>query len=201
MLLENDAVNPCASPSSDAALGWLREHGDALYAYAVLRARDSHVAEDLVQETLLAAMGAAGDFRGESSERSWLFGILKHKLLDHLRQALRERPLVGENGADGLEELFDRRGHWKVRVSKWGADPHTLAESAEFRAVLTRCLSRLPARMAHLFWLRQEEGAETPRLCEELNISAANAWAILHRARAGLRKCLTTHWFNGEVSR
>lgn len=124
-------------------------------------------------------------------------GILRHKLIDHLRQNLRERPL-GEAAGDGLADLFDRRGHWKVSPSKWSADPHALAENAEFRDVLARCLSRLPARMASLFWLREAEQVQTAELCERLNVTAANVWVILHRARSGLRKCLTTHWFDGE---
>jgi RNA polymerase sigma-70 factor (TIGR02943 family) len=179
-----------------SALGWLGEHGDVLYAYALSRVRDPHAAEDLVQETLLAGLAAAGGFQGQSSERSWLIGILRHKLTDHLRRSFRERP-PAESGADGLDGLFDRHGHWNTAPSKWGADPHALAEDAEFFAVLTRCLSRLPARTAHLFWLREAEGVDTSELCERLNVTAANVWAMLHRARCGLRECLRIHWFDG----
>lgn len=179
---------------------WLEEHGDALYAYALGRVRDPHAAEDLVQEALVAGLGAPGGFAGRSAERTWLIGILRHKLLDYLRRILRERPL-GETGGDGPDDLFDRRGRWKVSPSEWDADPHALAERAEFRQVLAQCLSGLPARMAHLFWLREAEGVDTPELCDRLNITAANAWAILHRARSGLRKCLTVHWFDGDHPR
>jgi RNA polymerase sigma-70 factor (ECF subfamily) len=196
MILDNDAVTPPAAP----ALRWLEDHGDALYSYALARVRDPHAAEDLVQETLLAGLGSAAAFQGRSAERSWLIGILKHKLWDHLRRSLRERPL-SESGPDGLDCLFDRRGRWKTPPSKWNADPHALAETAEFRGVLALCLSRLPARMAQLFWLREAEGVETAELCERLNVTAANAWAILHRARSGLRRCLTAHWFDGGDSK
>src|SRR5689334_24977155 len=81
----------CNSPQ--LALRWLEEHGDALYACALARVRDPHVAEDLVQETLVAGITSADTFSGRSAERSWLIGILKHKLVDHLRRNLRERPL------------------------------------------------------------------------------------------------------------
>jgi RNA polymerase sigma-70 factor (ECF subfamily) len=149
-----------------------------------------------VQETLLAGIASAGSFDGGSSERTWLVGILRHKLVDYLRRSFRERPPAGP-GADGLDGLFDRRGHWKAAPSKWGADPHALAEDAEFLAVLNRCLSRLPARTAHLFWLREAEGVETAELCERLDVSPSNVWAMLHRARCGLRECLRVHWFDG----
>lgn len=186
--------------SCEAAVRWLDEHGDALYAYAMGRVRDPHVAEELVQESLLAALVAVQAFDGRSAERTWLIGILKHKLVDYVRRDLRERPLA-TNGADGHEDLFDQRGRWKVSPSSWGTDPHALVERAEFREVLARCLARLPARMAQVFWMREADGVETPELCDQLNITPVNAWAILHRARSGLRKCLSSHWFDGERPR
>jgi RNA polymerase sigma-70 factor (TIGR02943 family) len=187
----------CDGAEAPAALRWLEEHGDALYAYAVSRVRDPHTAEDLVQETLLAALAAVSRFEGRSAERSWLIGILKHKLLDHLRHNLREQPL-NQVGADWSDEMFDRRGHWKTSPARWhAADPHALAENAEFRDVLAQCLSRLPSRMAQLFWLREAEDMQTAELCERLDLTAANVWAIMHRARTGLQKCLTLHWFDG----
>src|SRR5437588_3415875 len=113
------------------AVRWLEEHGDALYAWALARLRDPHVAEDLVQETLLAGLASAEKFLGQSAERSWLIGILKHKLIDHLRRDMRERPL-SQMPAEAKADWFDHRGHWKEAPKKWNADPHVLAESAEF---------------------------------------------------------------------
>jgi len=196
MTVDDDRVGDATLP----AVRWLDEHGDAMYAYAAARVRDPDVAEDLVQETLLAALASADGFLARSSERSWLIGILKHKLVDHLRRSLRERPL-GEGGADGLSDLFDQRGRWKVPPATWSAEPHALAEKAEFRVVLAQCVSRLPARMAQMFWLREAEQMETTELCERLNVTATNVWAILHRARSGLRKCLTMRWFDGDEPR
>jgi RNA polymerase sigma-70 factor (ECF subfamily) len=184
--------------SSSPASRWLDEHGDALYAFAMARVRDPHVAEELVQESLLAALTAAAEFTGRSAERTWLIGILKHKLIDHVRRQLRERPLTPDTGVDRPDELFDRRGHWKVSPGSWGHDPQALVERAEFRDVLARCLRRLPARVAQVFWLREAEEVETAELCERLKITPVNAWAILHRARIGLRRCLSLHWFDGE---
>jgi RNA polymerase sigma-70 factor (ECF subfamily) len=143
---------------------WLEDHGDALYSYALSRVRDSHVAEDLVQETLLAGCAAVTGFMGWSAERSWLIGILKHKLVDHLRRSLHERP-VSESVPDGPGDVFDRSGHWKTSPAKWKADPYELVERTEFRDVLSQCLSRLPWRMAQLFWLREAEEMETNELC------------------------------------
>lgn len=187
-------------PSALPALAerWLSEHGDALYGYAMRRVRDAHAAEDLVQETLLAAIKTAGDFAGRSLERTWLVGILKHKLVDHLRRSIRQKPLSDMlSSADS--DFFDERGNWKVRVSSWRGDPRTIAENAEFRRVLASCLSKLPPRTAHVFWLHEAESTDSADLCKELGISPTNLWTMLHRARVGLQRCLSVNWFeSGE---
>ena len=175
-------------------LHWLDEHGDALYAYALSRVRNPDVAEDLVQETLLAAIKGQKDFGGRSAERTWLTGILKHKLIDHLRKSTRQRPL-SELDVDVAEEFFDSRGQWKVSSSDWQGRPDALLEREEFRDVLQGCLSKLPSRIAQLFWLREAEDVSTEQLCQELGITPTNVWTMLHRARLGLRRCLGENWF------
>ncbi|HSV15616.1 MAG TPA: sigma-70 family RNA polymerase sigma factor [Tepidisphaeraceae bacterium] len=183
--------------SSDRAVQWLDDHGDALYAYAVLRVRQSQDAEDLVQETLLAAIRARDAFDGDASERTWLISILKHKIADHLRRALRDSGTGHTDGDAAVKavEPFDKRGVWTVSVKRWPGTPSELLEQAEFRDVLARCLAKLPARMAQLFWLRAAEGKRTAAVCEELEISTDNAWTLLHRARSRLRQCLASNWF------
>jgi RNA polymerase sigma-70 factor (ECF subfamily) len=176
------------------ALHWLEEHGDALYAYALPRVRNADAAEDLVQETLLAALAGQERFAGQSAERTWLMGILKHKLIDHLRKSIRQRPL-SELEIDVTSEFFTERGLWKISSPPWDGRPEAGVEQAEFQAVLQRCLSKLPSRLAELFWLREAEGVTTERLCQELGITPTNVWTMLHRARLGLRQCLNQNWF------
>jgi RNA polymerase sigma-70 factor (ECF subfamily) len=179
------------------AVRWLEEHGDALYAYALPRVRNSDSAEDLVQETLLAAIKAHKSFAGLSAERTWLTGILKHKLIDHLRRSVRQRPL-SELDVDVTEEFFDSRGRWKAASPEWQGRPDALLERDEFRRVLQSCLSKLPSRIAQLFWLREAEDVSTDQLCQELGITPTNVWTMLHRARLGLRRCLGENWFGNS---
>ena len=185
------------SVSTTSAERWLGEHGDVLYAYAIRRVRDAHAAEDLVQETLLAAISAAGGYAALSAERTWLIGILKHKLIDHLRKSLRQRP-VTEIEIEGNFDTFAPNGHWTVRVSSWRGDPRQTLENKEFRAVLASCLSKLPARTAEVFWLHEAESMNSKDVCKELGLSATNVWTMLHRARLGLQRCLTANWFEGS---
>ena len=184
--------------SSAAAVRWLTEHGDALYRYAQQRVRNPDVAEDLVQETLLAALASSDGFGGRSAERTWLIGILKHKLVDHLRISIRQQPLT-ELQSEGDLDPFDKNGRWKIRVSKWQCDPHETVENAEFQKTLASCLSKLPPRIAQVFWLHEAESMSSKELCKELEISPTNVWTMLHRARLRLQRCLSLNWFeSGE---
>ncbi|MBI1733439.1 MAG: sigma-70 family RNA polymerase sigma factor [Gammaproteobacteria bacterium] len=171
---------------------WLDRHGDALYAYALVRTRNAATAEDLVQEALLAAFAGRDAFKGESAERTWLTGILKHKVIDHLRRRGREVPLVEERDYPaGVEDAcFDERGHWQVDVRDWSR-PDRALEQDELRAALRDCIAALPERLGMLFVLREVDGMETDELLAALNISSANnLWVMLSRARLRLRACL-----------
>jgi RNA polymerase sigma-70 factor (ECF subfamily) len=181
---------------------WVDQHGDCLYSYALRRLRDRGVAEDLVQETFLAALQAREKFAGHSSERTWLIGILKHKIVDHFRRTSRESPLDDpESLAYEREDAFNSAGewvdHWKEGQgpTEWGTDPGTVLEQKEFWEILDRGLSTLPARLAQVFMLREMEGLSTEEICKTLNISTSNLWVMLHRARMHLRRYLEINYF------
>lgn len=177
---------------------WLELHGTALYRYALARLRDPHKAEEAVQETLLAALEARDRYSGEARLRTWLIGILKHKLIDQFRREARERPLDEELAACCLDlapedALFAADGHWRERIADWG-DPEQTLRQDQFLQVLQRCLDRLPARLARLFLLREVEEEPTEVICGELAITPGNLWTMLHRTRLGLRQCLERNW-------
>lgn len=188
---------PTPNDASDPAR-WLDLHGDALYRFAYLRTRDESLAEDLVQETLLAALKARERFAGESSERTWLIAILKNKLVDHMRRAGREAPLPDDSdNTDAFDALFNERDHWSVRPRDWGR-PHETLENQQFWRVLMDCLATLPARLAEGFVLREIDGLSTDEVCKVLEVTTSNLWVSLHRARMRLRLCLETQWFSHE---
>lgn len=183
---------------SDPA-GWVDSHGDALFRYAMIRVRDRSLAEDLVQETLLAAFQGRDAFSGRSSERTWLVGILKNKIADHFRRKsredLRDELFLREHLGAGP---FDETGHWKTGPAHWGTNPADLARQADFLDHLRRCLSALPGNQADAFTLREIDGMTTREICKILEISETNLWVILHRARMRLRDCLEANWFGGK---
>jgi RNA polymerase sigma-70 factor (ECF subfamily) len=178
---------------------WVDLYGDALYGYALSRLQDPSVAEDLVQETFLAALGALKNFKGHSSIKTWLTGILKHKIMDHLRRKYREAPReYAEPDGQNRDGFFDEHGAWKRKPTKWAADPHRLVQQQQFMETLFKCLAGLSEQAARAFVFREMEGMSTEELCKVLEISATNSWVILHRARMKLRHCLEVNWFATE---
>ncbi|WP_447979962.1 sigma-70 family RNA polymerase sigma factor [Candidatus Nitrospira bockiana] len=189
--------SPIGSMATDAPSDpeqWLTRHGDYLYRCALLRVHDARAAEDVVQETLLAALQSRTRFAGRSSERSWLVGILKHKVIDHFRKHSREAPAEDGDvhGGGEREHSFDDVGNWHPdgRPKEWGEDPGVLLERKEFWDGLSRCLETLPPRLARVFSLRELDDVSTEEICQILDISANNLWVMLHRARMQLRRCL-----------
>lgn len=165
-----------------------------LLRYAGLQLRDSDAAEDAVQEALLAALASEAAFAGRSNLRTWLTGILKHKIVDHIRRASRESPVEAGSGPLELEDLFDARGHWRDAPLQW-TDPDAALEQQRFFAALEECLARLPAKTARTFMMREHLGCETDEICKELGITPTHCWVLLYRARMALRECLQLNWF------
>jgi len=181
---------------------WVVDYGDYLYRYALSRVQDPATAEDLVQETFLAALRAQAGFRGQSSERTWLTGILKHKVIDHIRRKSRERPVNDiEASVDSLDERFDDKGHWRVGPAKWTVNPRKLLEQKEFWTVFYSCLSKLSDRLAQALVLREMDGLSSDEIRKIFNTSETNTYVLLHRARMRMRDCLEARWFREEKAK
>lgn len=156
--------------------------------------RDPHLAEDVVQETFLAAIKSPS-FAGDSSPRTWLTGILKHKIIDVMRKNVREivaSDLMSDADAS-MDEFFDDTGHWIEGPQAWDM-PEDALEQKQFLRILQNCMDKLPAKLAALFMLRDVQETDNDEICKELNITATNAWVMLYRARMGIRKCLEINW-------
>jgi len=186
---------------------WVDRHADALFRYALARLGDSTAAEDAVQEGLLAALASMDRFDGHSSERTWLVGIVRHKVLDLIRRRLRttaadagsaahagaldhaRAPTRGGGGA--VPSSVVCRADRAVRTPESGApDPGEHASRREARARLRRCLDRMPSAQRQLLLLREVDGVPTPTLCEIFGVTPTNLWTMLHRAKARLRALL-----------
>src|SRR6266536_3041178 len=197
------AMKSAAKKTTLDPVRWLDEHGDYLYRYALMRVRDAAAAEDLLQETLLAAIGSYQAHEGRSSERTWLVGIMKHKVVDYFRRLARtpEFHLSNDEGndLDWFESEGAWRGHWREDQApvSWPVDAVKLLESRDFWETFDRCLTRLSPQMAIAFTLREIDGLSSEEICEILNVTPNNLWVILQRSRAKLRHFLEAEWFRG----
>lgn len=179
---------------------WLDQYGDYLYRYALMRVRDAAIAEDILQETLLAAFNSSQNHAGRSSERTWLVGIMKHKVVDYFRRVGRMTQFqltTADEESDSFENSGPWRGHWREDQApvSWPVDAAAVVESREFWETFERCLSQLPQQIAIAFTLREIDGLSANEICEILQITPNNLFVILHRGRAKLRHLLETEWF------
>ena len=184
---------------------WVEEHGDYLFGFALIRLRDVAKAEDMVQETFLAALKGAEGFAGRSAEKSWLAGILKHKILDYYRKAGRESSFTDlefysdEEGDRFIPEgVF--AGGWihELGPLEWSSDPGASLDREAFWKTFHDCSNKLSKNISTVFTLREVDGVESEEICKLLNISENNLWVMLHRARMALRRCLETNWFGKQ---
>lgn len=175
---------------------WLNEHGDYLYSYAFLKIKDKHVSEDLVQETFLAAIVAKNNFANQSTIRTWLTGILKHKMVDYFRRQGRVvaiGDLVDQDDEDNLDYFFKTNGSWIEKPDTFPS-PESLFQQKEFWKIFQKCLSGLKPRQAEIFLAKEIHETSSEDICKHYSITPTNVWVIMHRARLSLIKCLKIHW-------
>ncbi len=172
-----------------------------LLRFAQHQLRNAAWAEDAVSETVVAALERPQSYAGAAALKTWLVGILKHKLVDQIRRHGREvlaadlaQPAEDDGGADLDELLFDAQGHWREPPADWGA-PGVLLAQKQFMAVLETCVERLPGQQGRVFLMREWLELDTAEICEQTGVNAGHLFVLLHRARLRLRECLQLHWF------
>jgi RNA polymerase sigma-70 factor, ECF subfamily len=176
---------------------WIEEHGEILWKFAMARTRSREVAEEVVQETLLAALQGYGSFAQKSAERTWLLAIAAHKIADHFRRTRRSRGAVGAQGCPaggcgcgGCEGGFTPAGRWEAIAPAWPGLGSSGEERREQAQALAECIDALPAGQGEAFWLRDVLGIPAAEVCRTLGLTETNLWSRMHRARAALRACL-----------
>jgi RNA polymerase sigma-70 factor (ECF subfamily) len=179
---------------------WVDQYGDLMYRYTLVRVKDPNSAEEIVQMTFFSALQSQATFAGRSSEKSWLFGILKHKILDHYREMSKSRKmdLLDEDGSDSPDNQFDSSGHWKKMPVRWSEDPEKAAENSQLAKALSHCIDGLSEKFRSIFVLKEIDGLSSEDICKEFNIKPTNLWVMLHRSRTQLKKCLESNWLLDE---
>jgi RNA polymerase sigma-70 factor (TIGR02943 family) len=173
---------------------WVNDYTEELYSWAYFKTSSALTAEDLVQDTFLAAAEKLSSFNGNSSPKTWLFSILNHKIIDFYRKKS-VNPVVLEN--DNISQFFNNDDGWRSEKTPtdWQDEEINLLDNEEFNAVLKKCLDALPEKWSmsvKLKYLTEKSGED---ICQELGISTTNFWQIVHRAKLQLRNCIENNWF------
>lgn len=179
---------------------WTELYADGLFGYAYSKTGDNNLSEDLVQETFLAGLNAQKNFKGQCSEKTWLYAILKFKIADYYRKASTKYEVTNlsfqEDEGSHIDAFFTEDGNWKENASpkKWQAPEMSAIENKELAIALNFCIDKLPENHKQLILLKLVEEEETEVVCKELNITPTNYWVIIHRAKLQLRACLEKNW-------
>ena len=174
-------------------IGLIQIYTNDLFSYTFSKVRQKELAEDIVQETFVAAYESYDKFEGKSNVKTWLFSILKRKIADHYRSAYKKSRDVSP---DLIESYFDENHGWKsqYRPTSWG-DEKELLDDEEFQKTLKDCFENLPQKWSSALSLKYLEDHDADGICNQLEISMPNFWQIVHRAKLQLRNCLELHWF------
>ncbi|AEF53263.1 RNA polymerase factor sigma-70 [Marinomonas posidonica] len=206
-----------ANPSSDIPnspsvgiftdLEFMEELRNQMLKFAMLQVKDAQLAEDAVQEAMLSAYQNIDKFGRQAALKTWVFSILKNKLIDLLRKEkrlvvasqLEEGPNI--SGEALMDKLFSENGHWQKheRPQKWD-DPDHGIENEHFWRVFDACLNALPEKYGRLFMMREFLEMETPEICHNEEISVTSLNVTLYRARLRLRECLEDNWYQAKAS-
>ena len=169
---------------------WVDKHGDYLYAFIRYKVPSNEIAEDIVQETFLSALSSAKNFKGKSSERTWLISIAKRRIIDYYRKEARNKERNLSSYSLPFYEEGDNRGHWLENRAPKNWEPDADIHLDQFHQILQSCMALLSPKQRLVFIMKILEECTNEKICEEVEISIANLWTIMHRARLQIRECV-----------
>ena len=178
------------------AENWPIEYGTDLYHYAINRLGDANSAKDVVQETYMAGLKGSDRFDENGSMRRWLFGILKHKIVDQYRVHYREHVEDMEKIKGKLNKLPQEKigkKHCLIAGQK-PLPPFEAIKGKELQGICHEGLSQMSDPVAKTFKMYVIDGLSTEEISKRLSISKANVWVRIHRARKRLKSFIGKEW-------
>jgi RNA polymerase sigma-70 factor (ECF subfamily) len=183
---------------------FMNELRQQMIKFATLQLSDQHLAEDAVQDALVGALKNQQTFTRQAALKTWVFAILKHKIVDLLRSRSRlvsSSSLQINDDEDHVIEVWDQpfnsRGHWHLseQPTPWQQPADSLAMD-QFWLTFETCLNALPAQYSKAYMMREFVGLTTQEICLQTNTSENRLNVLLYRARMKLRNCLQENWFD-----
>ncbi|MGO4820677.1 MULTISPECIES: sigma-70 family RNA polymerase sigma factor [unclassified Flavobacterium] len=178
---------------------WVNQFSDELYSWALYKTSSKETAEDLVQETFLAAFRKLDTFQGKSQPKTWLFSILNNKLIDYYRSSAKTTKqnfsLTETSGVALAEGLFNQYGCWKNNdVNPIWDQEEELLDNPDFNNTLEICMEELPTKWKLAITSKYLTHKNATEICQELEITVSNYWQIVHRSKLLIKKCLDVKW-------
>jgi len=173
---------------------WVNEYSDPLFLYARKRLPDEETARDVLQDSFVAAWRNIRSYRGETSVKSWLYIILKSRIIDHYRKTA--RAFETEELIEPADPFFDETSHWREGryPAEWVVQFRDPVEVRDFRRVLKLCSRKLKEMQYAVFVMKYLDGLDSEEICESLGLSVSNFWVLMHRAKVRLRACMEKNW-------
>lgn len=173
---------------------WVKNYSDYLFNYTLSRVDDREKAKDIVSETFLAALKSKDNFKGDSTEKTWLVAILKRKIIDYYRK------INSKKGQAEVKKQYhssdDQEGDWLEENADNEEAKNALEtlENRELGMAIEECLESINPRQARIFRLKTIQNMDTEVICNKMDLTPSNLWVNIHRARKALTQCLGDEW-------
>ncbi len=180
---------------------WIQSYSDDMFTWALHKISDKETAEDIIQETFIAAFKGFDSFKNESTPKTWLFRILNNKIADHFRKSSKEffqlNNSIDSEVFKATDSFFDGNGYWKPNgLEPAWEDEKSMLDNEDFVQVMDKCIDDLPINWRIAVLSKYIINKDASEICQELQISSTNYWQILHRSKVLLKKCIEAFWFN-----
>jgi len=176
---------------------WIEKYSDTFFDYLYKRVFDKPAAQDILQETFIAAWKNSSTFKKESNEKTWLFSILKNKLMDHYRMQAKLKTDLPDNSY-----FFDDDDHWtNTAAPKQWEEATASLNKKEFYLVLAKCKTKLNHVQQMVFTMKYIDEHEPKFICKVLQLTTSNYWVIIHRCKLQLRQCLEKNRFLNDTKK
>lgn len=173
---------------------WVDKYSDMLYNFALTRVNNHELAKDLVQDTFVSALKGLDKFQGKSTDKTWLFSILKRKIIDHWRkqESRKTKPMsaLGTDTESGEERIIARQNKGSI------SEIEVAYDNKELRSAIMSCIQDLPEKWKGIIIDKLVEERKSEEVCKEHDITPSNLWVIVHRAKIQLKDCLQQKWFD-----
>lgn len=178
---------------------WVNQYADQIFSWAFHKTLSKETAEDLVQETFLAATKSFDQCQNKNKPKSWLFSILNNKIIDHYRKITKSiedpQSKLEKNRTSHIENMYNPHGNWTNDAREiFATTEEHLLDNPDFNKLLKRCLEGLPSKWKTAVlskFILEKNGNE---ICQELNITPSNYWQVIRRAKLALKVCIEKHW-------